>query len=213
MISEKETVHKDVPSSSHGVPRMAVLYAMFLLISFLGWVLEEVFFVLRGRGFADRGFLSFPICIVYGWGIISTYLLFGLPHRMRIFSTPLSNGENGKQKFAKFLLYVLLSGIVCTLCELAVGVFMHGAFGILMWDYRETPWNFGPYICLPFALIWGVLTYFFMRFAFLPLLHRIALMQRRTLFALLLPLTVFLFFDLAMNCTYSFYNRAHMALW
>ena len=208
MIFEREEL-----SSAGGVSRTGVLYAMFLLISFLGWVLEEVFFFMTGRGFADRGFLSFPICIVYGMGIIASYLILGLPQKMRIFSFVMPSAQTRKQKLTQIFLYALLSGIVCTVCELAVGVFMHVSYGIIMWDYRQTPLHIGPYVCLPFALIWGALAYFFMRYAFLFLLRPIARMSKKTFLAIFLPLSVFLLFDLSMNCTYSFVHRAHMALW
>ena len=193
-------------SSAEKASRTTVFYTVFLVISFLGFILEEVFFFLRGRGFADRGFLSFPICM-------TTYFALGLPDRMRLFSYSLPHSTTRKQKLLQIILYISLSGVICTFCELAVGVFMHGAYGILMWDYRETPWHVGPYICLPFALIWGVLAYFFMRYVFLSLLSSVAKVQKKTLTAILLPLTVFLLFDLSMNCTYSVCHRAHMALW
>lgn len=209
MIAERE----EKLSSEESASRVSVLYTVFLLISFLGWVLEEVFFLARGRGFADRGFLSFPICIVYGLGMMTTYFSFGLPQRMRLFSFVLPAPKSSQQKLAHALFYILLAGVACTLCELLVGLWLDVAFGILMWDYRETPWNVGPYICAPFGLIWGVLAYLFMRLAFLPLLSFVARLHQKTLFSLLLPLTVFLLFDLSMNCTYSFYHRAHMALW
>ena len=208
MISEK--IGK---TSYESAPRASIYYAMFLLISFLGWVLEEAFFFLRGRGIVDRGFLSFPICIVYGLGMMATYFAFGLPMHMRLFSFRLSYPEARRKKLLQTVLYIVLSGAICTFCELLVGVFMHGSFGLLMWDYRDIPWNIGPYICMPFALVWGVLAFFFMRYLFLPLLKRLAVMRKNTLFALLLPLTVFLLFDISINSTYSFFHRAHMALW
>lgn len=200
-------------SSAEKASRSTVFYTLFLLISFLGFILEEIFFFLRGHGFADRGFLSSPVCIVYGFGLLTSYFVLGFPERMRLFSCVLPRHNTRRQKILQTILYVFLSGAICTFCELAVGVFMHGAYGILMWDYREIPWHAGPYICLPFALIWGVLAYFLMRFLFLPLLFFLSKVQKKTLTAILLPLTVFLLFDLSMNCTYSFCNRAHMALW
>ena len=200
-------------SSEEGIARSSALYAMFLLISFFGWVLEEVFFFGRGRGFADRGFLSSPLCIVYGLGIIAVYLVMGVPHRMRFFSLPIPVARSRTEKLSHLLFYVLLSGVICTLAELLVGIFMLLAFGILMWDYREMPLHIGPYICLPFALIWGILAYFFMRYAFLFFFRSVMRMRKRTFLALFLPLSVFLLFDLSMNCTYAFVHRAHMALW
>ena len=82
------------------VSRVTSFYVLFLLISFFGWVLEEVFFFLRGHGFIDRGFLSFPICIVYGLSVIGVFLLCGVPHRMRIFSFALPIPKTRRQKFS-----------------------------------------------------------------------------------------------------------------
>ena len=194
------------------VSRGGALYTLFLLISFFGWVLEEVFFFSGGHGIVDRGFLSLPICAVYGLGVILTYLSLGLPDRMRFFSFSVS-AKTRKGKLLQALLYVLLSGIICSACELAVGLFLHRAFGIFMWDYRETPFHVGAYICLPYALIWGVLTYFFMRYAFLFFFRRLSLMRRASFLAIMLPISIFLLFDIAANVSYAFLYRAHMALW
>lgn len=192
---------------------ISAIYALFLLISFLGWILEEVFFSLHDHVFSDRGFLSLPICVVYGISIMGTYFLFGLPHRMRFFSFSLPVSQRRTQKLVQTLLFILLAGVVCTFCELIVGLFLYGAFGFFMWDYRGIPFHFGPYICAPFALIWGILSFLFLRYLFLRLFLFFLKVRRETLWAVLLPLSIFLILDISMNCTYSFCYRAHMALW
>ena len=67
---------REVPLGTR-LPRVCVLYALFLLISFFGWLLEVLFFFFLGHGFTDRGFLSLPLCTVYGVGVIAIDLLLG----------------------------------------------------------------------------------------------------------------------------------------
>ena len=192
--------------------RIDVFYALFLLISFFGWLLEEVFFFLRENGFADRGFLSLPLSTVYGIGILLSYFLFGLPNRFRFFFFSFPTPKTCKQKLTQTILYVVLCGAVCTVCELLNGLILYGLFGFFMWDYRKIPFHYGPHICAPFALIWGILAFFFLRYFFLYLLRLFVRINRETLFAVLLPLSLFLLLDLSMNCTYAFFYRVHMPL-
>lgn len=64
--------------------RFSYLAILFVLISFLGWCGETVYFVLRWDDFTDRGFLSLPLCTIYGCSILAIYLIIGTPTRGRL---------------------------------------------------------------------------------------------------------------------------------
>lgn len=51
--------------------------AYFFVYGFLGWCTEVAFAAVKERRFVNRGFLSGPICPVYGFGVVSVAVLLG----------------------------------------------------------------------------------------------------------------------------------------
>ena len=109
----------------------------FFAYAFLGWCSEVVFAALKSGRFVNRGFLSGPICPIYGFGIVGVLL-----------STAPLQGN--------WLWLYLGSVVLTTLLELVTGFAMEKLFHQRWWDYSKMPLNVGGYICLPFSLIWGV---------------------------------------------------------
>ena len=49
---------------------------LFFVYSFLGWLLETVVATVKGKSFANRGFISGPFCVIYGLaGIVLAVML------------------------------------------------------------------------------------------------------------------------------------------
>lgn len=110
----------------------------FYVYGFLGWCAEVGFAAVTSRRFVNRGFLNGPICPIYGVGI-SIVLAFLTPLKSNI-----------------VLLY-LFSVVLATLLEGVTGWAMYKIFHQRWWDYSDMPLHIGPYVCLPFSLLWGVL--------------------------------------------------------
>ncbi len=201
-----------VQQQTKGLHGTAVLYASFFVISFFGWILEVVFFLCKGSGLCDRGFLSLPLCPVYGLSAVFTYLLLGLPHRMRIGSIALPV-RSSYARFRNKFFYLIGGALISTACELAVGLALDRGFGVVMWNYSRMPLQYGGYICLPFSFIWGMLITAFMQYLFLPLLVWLRHIKRQVLYGILLPLSFLFLADLAINSVYSFYTRTHLSIW
>ena len=109
----------------------------FFAYAFLGWCSEVVFAAFKSGRFVNRGFLSGPICPIYGFGIVGVLLC----------TTPLQGN----------LLWLYLGSVVLTtLLELLTGFAMEKLFHQRWWDYSKMPFNIGGYVCLPFSLIWGI---------------------------------------------------------
>lgn len=109
----------------------------FFAYAFLGWCSEVVFAALKSGRFVNRGFLSGPICPIYGFGIVGVLLC----------TAPLQGN----------LLWLYLGSVVLTtLLELVTGFAMEKLFHQRWWDYSKMPLNIGGYVCLPFSLIWGI---------------------------------------------------------
>lgn len=109
----------------------------FFIYAFLGWCCEVVYAALIEARFVNRGFLSGPLCPIYGFGVL---LVLRLLH-------PFEDNL--------FLLFggaVLITGAI----EFAGGFLMEKFFHQRWWDYTDKPFNLMGYICLSFSLLWGL---------------------------------------------------------
>lgn len=113
----------------------------FLIYSFLGWFLETALAAVRRGRLLNRGFLNAPFSPSYGLGAV----LFA------VFLPDLRTDP-----FFLFLGGMLLA----TALELLTGMLLEKLFGQKWWDYSEQPWNFNGYICLKYAVAWGLFALF-----------------------------------------------------
>ena len=111
---------------------------VFLACSFLGWLMESVRFSIEERHWVNRGFLTGPLCPIYGFGSVLILALFGL--------------------FDHSWLLVLIIGIVLTtLLEYLTSWIMEFIFHARWWDYSTLPFNLHGRITLFHSLFWGAL--------------------------------------------------------
>lgn len=112
-------------------------YMMFFIYSFLGWVIEVIYYGITEGKFINRGFLAGPLCPVYGLGFYAAIWFF----------------EPFKDNF--FVIFFGMAG-ACTIVELIAGVVLYQAFHMRWWDYSDYKLNFKGYICLRFFIYWGI---------------------------------------------------------
>ena len=111
----------------------------FWIYSFLGYLLEKCFAKVTGAKLQGRKcFLLFPLCPVYGLGML---VVLALPERW----------DSGWQ-------LLLWGGLAATAVEYVVHWSYDTFLGIRFWDYSGVVGNIRGRICLPFSLIWGGLT-------------------------------------------------------
>ena len=58
---------------------MAECTIIFAAVSFLGWCFEKVGRLIVYGGIGDRGFLSLPVCPIYGYTVLLVFFLAGTP--------------------------------------------------------------------------------------------------------------------------------------
>ena len=109
----------------------------FVIYSFLGWCAEVIFNTINTGHFVNRGFLSGPVCPIYGFGMV--IVVFCL--------TPLQDN---------WLLLFFGSMVLTSVLELITGYVLKKAFHTSWWDYSDQPFNIGGYICLRFSILWGL---------------------------------------------------------
>lgn len=109
---------------------------LFLIYSFLGWMLETILAATEQRRFVNRGLINGPLCTIYGVPIV-ILTIFG-------------------QELPLFWLF-LGAMIVATVTEWISGHMIERFYHERWWDYSNVKWNLDGYICLQASLVWGVL--------------------------------------------------------
>lgn len=112
-------------------------YLMFFIYSFIGWVIEVIYYGITEGKFINRGFLAGPLCPVYGLGFYAAIWIF----------------EPFKDSF---LILFFGMATACTIVELIAGFILYHAFHMRWWDYSDYKLNLGGYICLRFFIYWGI---------------------------------------------------------
>ena len=110
---------------------------MFFIYSFVGWVVEVIYYGLTEGKFINRGFLAGPLCPVYGLGFYAAIWAF--------------------EPFAEnFMVIFFGMATACTVVELIAGLILYHTFHMRWWDYSDYKFNFKGYICLRFYIYWGI---------------------------------------------------------
>lgn len=111
----------------------------FFIYSFLGWVWESAYVSVKEKRLVNRGFVTGPVCTIYGCGAVAVYLIL----------RPVSDNP----------LFLFLGGVIVpTILEYLTAVLMENIFHTSWWDYSKNRFNFQGRICLGASLGWGVFT-------------------------------------------------------
>ena len=165
------------------------LTVMGVLVSFVGWCFEKLGRYIAYGDTGDRGFLTLPLCPIYGVSVVVIFLLCGTPTFLRgpvggkIRRSRIWKKTVGNKTWRKYLFYFLFVTVISTAAELVVGL-TSKAFGVTLWDYSDRALNLFGVICASFSLMWGVLITAFMGFLWKPvysLIRRIPVVTVRTL--------------------------------
>ncbi len=109
---------------------------LFILYSFMGWILETTATAFKKRQFANRGLVNGPFCIIYGFtAVILTVFTVGL---------------------SAFWIFVG-SMVLATLIEWTSGHLVEKIYHERWWDYSGITFNLDGYICAPMSAFWGLL--------------------------------------------------------
>lgn len=110
---------------------------MFFIYSFIGWIIEVIYYGITEGKFINRGFLCGPICPVYGIGFYLGIWLFNPLRR-------------------NFFIIFFGTAAAATVVELIAGFMLYQIFKLRWWDYSDYKLNVGGYICLRFTIYWGI---------------------------------------------------------
>lgn len=116
-----------------------VLMALFLVYSFVGWVMETCYCWICTKKFVNRGFLIGPVVPIYGTGGVLVYMLL-----KRYLDMP--------------LVLFIMSIIICSLLEYFTSYYMEKLFKTRWWDYSNRKFNINGRVCLFNMICFGILS-------------------------------------------------------
>lgn len=120
-----------------------ILY--FFFYSAVGWLFESIYCSLGEKRLINRGFLTGPMCPIYGTGALVMAVLLYNPFR------------------DKPLVVFLLGMVFCDIVEYLTSFIMEKLFNARWWDYKDELFNIKGRICFKHTLYWGVAATLFVK--------------------------------------------------
>lgn len=112
---------------------------IYFFYGFCGWLGESVYCSVPAKKWINRGFLTGPICPIYGTGIV-------------VFSLLLMPVKHLGHPILVFLCGIVVSDIV----EFVTSYVMEKLFHARWWDYSDKFMNLQGRICLQHSFYWGI---------------------------------------------------------
>ena len=117
---------------------LRILFLLFMIYSFIGWVIEVIDVAIINRKVMDRGFLIGPYLPIFGVGAILITLI-------------LSKYSNDI-----FVLFIMSCFLGATL-EYVTSYIMEKIFNTRWWDYSNHKFNLNGRVCFKTTIAFGIL--------------------------------------------------------
>ena len=117
-------------------------FVLFIIFSFLGYLLEVIFCVVKEKRIDNRGFLYGPICPIYGVGALLMILISHLFNTYNIEITPVK--------------IFIISFFGSMVLEYLTSVILEKIFHSTWWDYSDTPLNINGRVCIFYSFFFGI---------------------------------------------------------
>ncbi len=126
-------------------------YALyFFFYSALGWLVESCYCSVRPRKWVNRGFLTGPLCPIYGTGAL-VFMVLVEPIRHIPMPVTAAGHTVSVTGVAVFLTSLVFADIV----EFIVSFLMEKLFHARWWDYSNRFLNIQGRICFLHSMYWG----------------------------------------------------------
>lgn len=158
---------------------------LFLIYSFVGWILETIFAITKQRKIINRGLINGPFCTVYGFtGVLITVALKDL---------------SGVWLF-------LFSAIYASVIEWVAGKIIEKICHERWWNYENNKLNLGGYISLQTSVLWGALGFIAVTFTNSLLIDAYKLIPFMVVRIILIVVVVALAADMIFSLLILYYN-------
>ena len=113
--------------------------------------MESIYCSLAKRKWINRGFLTGPMCPIYGTGAVAFLICL----------SPIKESCAVPSALKPILLFIV-GIIVADIVEFITSVLMEKLFHARWWDYSDRKFNIQGRICLRNSLYWGIATLVFL---------------------------------------------------
>lgn len=159
--------------------KIALIAIYFFFYSALGWLVESIYCSIAAGKIINRGFLTGPICPIYGTGAVVMTLVLA----------PLKEHP---------ILVFIVGLVVCDIVEFATSYIMEKLFHARWWDYSNKWLNIQGRICFRHSMYWGIASVLFIYFVHPNIGEKIfSDMPAKYLYIILAVILVIFAFDLA----------------
>lgn len=160
-------------------------FLLFIIYSFIGWLLELAFSYIQLKKVVNRGFLIGPYCPIYGAGCLLLIILLS------------DYADN-------ILVLFALSIIVCSLLEYFTSLIMEKIFNLRWWDYSNMRFNINGRICLETMVPFGIIGVLVVKYFNPWLLSIINLFDSQTITIVVIILMSLFIIDVLVSCNVVF---------
>lgn len=118
---------------------LEILFLLFMIYSFLGWIVDIIGNYLSQRKIINRGVFIGPYCPIYGVGaLLITFFLYLIP--------------------VDSYLFVFISCVlICAFLEYVTSYVLEKIFHARWWDYSHEMFNVNGRICLKTMFLFGLM--------------------------------------------------------
>lgn len=169
-------------------------FLMMSLISFLGFLLENIWISVR-KGYVDNRNMNLPFLLGYGIAVMFIYFVLGVPDKSNVF------------------LYCAICFIIVSLGEILLGTVVEKICGIHYWDYTSLPLHFTRYTSLFTSIGFSLIITGFMKYAFVPIMDLMHSHSSTSLNVFSVILIMALCIDFLASFYYMYKHQDFYHLW
>ena len=155
-------------------------FLLFIIYSFVGWILEVIYTRFKDGNWVNRGFLLGTICPIYGIGCVLMLFLLG------------------KYKNDLFILF-FMAIVICSILEYLTSFILEILFGARWWDYSDRRFNINGRICLETMVPFGILGCLLVRIINPFVLNLINMIPDKVLNIIVITLLILLLIDIILS--------------
>lgn len=165
------------------------LLIYYIIYSFLGWCAEVGYAYKHQRKFVNRGFLHGPLCPIYGAAVLSVILTLSNFHY-------------------NLFIMLIIATLMTSFIEYFTGLLLEKLFKTKYWDYTEDPLNLHGRICLPFSIMWGIVSLLIVHIIHPLVISAVCIIPEgiRIDFSIMLFIILFIDFISTLNSLINFKN-------
>ena len=181
---------------------------IIVLVSFLGFCIENIFIVLN-HGCIDNRNMTLPFLLGYGLAILAYYRLFGTPDSPLFFGKKIHFSSSFKSTF--FCFAVAFIGV--SMGEIILGYATEWCCGIVWWNYTRIPLHITKYTSVPTSFGFATMITVFMKYCFNPLLNFFSKIHPSALSFFATAMLSILILDAINSGIYMFKHNEILHLW